>query len=118
MKKLMTGALLAGAPLLAMAQTTNAFSIIGVFQKMMKIAVPMLITFAVIYFIYGVVKYVVSSDSDEKGKAKEVVIRGVVGLFVIVSIWGLVAIIQSTFGIGAGGSLNQSQIPGVDLINY
>ncbi len=114
MKKIMTGALLAAAPLLVMAQTT-AFSILGVIGNLMKILIPMLITAAVLYFIYGVVAYVVAHDADEKGKAKGVVIRGVIGLFVIVSIWGLVGIIQSTFGIGAGGTIGQDQIPGVSF---
>ncbi len=114
MKKIITGALLAGAPILAMAQTT-AFSILGVVQNMMKIIIPMLITAAVLYFIFGVVKYVVAADADDKGKAKDIVIRGIIGLFVIVSIWGLVGIIQSTFGIGAGGTITQDQIPGVSF---
>ncbi len=113
----MTGALLSATPLLAMAQT-NAFSILNVVGKMMKIIIPMLITAAVLYFIFGVVKYVVSSDSDDKGKAREVIIRGIIGLFVIISIWGLVGIIGNTFGIGVGGSLTGEQIPGVSAINY
>lgn len=114
MKKFFTGALLAGAPVLVLAQT-NAFSILGVISNIMRIAIPLLITAALLFFIYGVVKYVIAKNSDDKGEARSVIVRGLIGLFVILSIWGLVGVIQSTFGIGSGGDIDSSNIPGVDF---
>jgi len=114
MKKIITGAFLAFVPVLAMAQTT-IFSILGVVKNFLDIAIPILITAALAYFIFGIIKYVVAADADDKAKARDIVVRGILGLFIIVSVWGLIGIIQSTFGVGAGGSLNREQIPGVSF---
>jgi hypothetical protein len=63
-------------------------------------------------FIWGVVKYVVSADNEEKRtQAKYVMVYGVVGIFVIFSIWGIVALFSNVFGIGIGGGPTWNQIP-------
>ncbi len=58
------------------------------------------VTFATIYFIWGVVQYVLSPDSvEERKKSKQVMLWGILSLFVIVSVWGIVAAVRSLFGI-------------------
>lgn len=106
MKKILTGAMLAFMPVLVMAQA-NAFSILGVIRNLLNVLIPILITAALVYFIWGVISYVIAKDADDQAKAKSVITRGVIGLFVILSIWGLIGIIQSTFGIGAGGNVEE-----------
>lgn len=57
-----------------------------------------LISVAVIIFLWGVVKYIKSSDSeDERKKAKDFIVYGIIGLFVMISVWGLVGILSGTF---------------------
>jgi hypothetical protein len=114
MKKIITGAILAAAPVMVMAQTT-IFSLLGVVKNVLNILIPLLITAALAYFIYGIIKYVVAADADDKAKARDIVVRGILGLFVIVSVWGLIGVIQSTFGIGSGGdvSVESGTIPTV-----
>lgn len=62
----------------------------------------LVISLAVIAFIYGVVQFIRNADNPEKrtegGKA---IAWSIVGLFVIFSIWGIVAFIQNTLSIGA-----------------
>lgn len=115
MKNIYKGSLLLLAtPLLAFAQTTFG-TILGTIGGLINTIIPILIAAGLAYFIYGVIMFVIAGDADKKEGARKIVIQGIIGLFVIVSIWGLVGIIQSTFGVGTGGSLNQSQIPGVQL---
>ncbi len=57
--------------------------------------VPILITLAVVYFIWGVVQYVLGSSEDAKKEGRDRMIWGLIGLAVIVSIWGLVAILKN-----------------------
>lgn len=102
-------------PGLAFAQGANAFSILGTIGNIMQILIPLLITAALLVFIYGVVRYVISKDEEGTSKAKSIIFRGLIGLFVILSIWGLVGVIQSTFGIGAGGDLDSNNIPGISF---
>lgn len=114
MKKIVTAFALAAVPSFALAQA-NAFGILGTISNLMRIIIPLLITAALIYFIYGVIKFVIAKTGDDKGEAKDIVVRGIIGFFVILSIWGLVGIIQSTFNIGSGGEVGRDNIPGVNL---
>ena len=61
--------------------------------------VYLLISVAVVVFLWGVVGYIKSSDSEEERiKAKDFIMYGIIGLFVIISVWGLVSILTGTFG--------------------
>ena len=58
--------------------------------------VTLLVSVAVVTFIYGVFKFV-KSEGEDKQAGREFMFWGIVGLFVMVSVWGLVGILQSTF---------------------
>jgi hypothetical protein len=77
--------------------------ILGVVSQIFGIIIPLLVTVAVIYVIVNVIKYTTASDEDSQATARKGITSGVIALFVIVSIWGLVAILNQTFGIGQGG---------------
>ncbi len=63
--------------------------------------IPLLFSIALAVFFYGVVKYVIAGDgTDSREEGRWFMIYGVVGLFVMVSVWGLVAVISNTFTIG------------------
>lgn len=83
---------------------TNAMAILGVISSIMAVIIPILITLAVIYVIVGVIKYATAKEEKTQDEARKTIISGVIALFVIVSIWGLVAIINNTFGVGQSGS--------------
>ena len=82
--------------------------------------IQILIAFAVIYIIYNVVRFIVSGSSDEKRKEyQNGILWGIVGLFVILSIWGLVRILTNTFRTDTTAPTNQyprvqypDQVPG------
>lgn len=61
--------------------------------------VPLLFAFAMVVFIYGVVKFIRESDSKQKEEGKNFMIWGIIGLFVMVSVWGLVNVLNVTFGV-------------------
>lgn len=106
MKKLLKGSVIAAAlmPVLAFAQA-DAFSLLRTIKNFINQATPVLISAAVLYFIYGVVRFVIAADADDKEKARGVVIQGIIGLFVIVSLWGLVFFIGNTVGVGPTGGV-------------
>lgn len=71
---------------------------------------PLLISISVIVFIIGVIKYVSKGDdSSAREEGRNFIIYGLVGLFVIVSVWGLVGVLQGTFGIGNSTFIPQLQ---------
>lgn len=63
--------------------------------------VPIIFTLAFIYFILGVIKYVISDSEKDKEKGRKFMIWGIVALFAMVSVWGLVKVIGNTFGLTA-----------------
>ena len=62
-----------------------------------------LVSAAVLFIVYNVVWYLVKGkDSAEKGTAGLNILYGISGLFVIVSIWGIVNILTNTFKTTTG----------------
>ena len=86
------------APFIASAATIQ--SILTVFNQILNYIIPILITLAVVYFIWGVIQYTLSTDEEKKKKARSMIIQGLIGLFVIISFWGIVRVISNTIGVG------------------
>ncbi len=65
--------------------------------------IPLLITVAIVIFIWGVVQFIGNADNEEKRKkGREFMVWGIVSLFLIVSVWGIVHILTNTFGVSFG----------------
>ena len=60
---------------------------------------PVLIILGVVYFVWGVVMFVISDSEEAKTKGKDSMIMGIIGLAVILGMWGLVFIVIRTFNI-------------------
>ncbi|HEY4501969.1 MAG TPA: hypothetical protein VJJ20_02785 [Candidatus Paceibacterota bacterium] len=102
MKKiLISSALLFAAPLAAFAQTlqplANLVSSIG---ALVGALVPILITAALVVFFWGLIRYLwPSGGKSNVAGAKQLMIWGIITLFVMVSIWGIVRLAQSALGV-------------------
>ncbi|MFT5280904.1 MAG: putative membrane-anchored protein [Flavobacteriaceae bacterium] len=89
-------------PAVVMAQSRTTQDLDGSLETvagLLGMLVKVLIALAVIYFIVGVIEYITADDEDKKKKARDRMIYGIIGIFVIVSIWGLVAILRNTFDL-------------------
>ena len=115
MKKILAIVLASASPVMALAQYNPSQGITGLFTlagNLLKMALPLIISLAVVWFIYNVFRFVIASSSDEeKAKAKTQMVWGIVAIFVMVSIWGLVAILQSTFGTSGVTTTIGNQLP-------
>ncbi len=60
--------------------------------------VPILIAIAFIVFLYGVYEYFIlgAAEEDKRKEGRQFVLWGVIGFVIIVSIWSIVNIVQST----------------------
>lgn len=63
--------------------------------------VPVLVALGVVYFIWGIVQYVIADGEEAKKKGKDRMIYGIIGFAIIVGLWGLVNIVVNTFGLSA-----------------
>ncbi len=89
-------------PVVASAQAYggNINNLLGSVTTIVNNLVGLLMTLAVIAFFWGLVKYIWNAgDEDKRKDGRHMMIWGVVALFVMVSIWGLVNFIGDTFSI-------------------
>ena len=74
--------------------------------------VPLLAVVALLVFVFGVVRFIRSTGSEtDMQKNKAILVWGVIGLFVLFTIWGIVAFFRSELGFGDSSSL------GIPLLN-
>jgi hypothetical protein len=114
MKKIITAAALAFAPVFAFAQNTttqDALGILKVISNIINFLIPLAIAAGVLYFIWGVVQYITAKDEESQGAARKTMISGIIGLFVIVAMWGLVSVIRNTFELNGQNNLTSDDIP-------
>lgn len=73
----------------------SAFSLVN------SVLIPLAFTLCLLYFFWGVAKYIREGASSEKAaeEGKRIMIWGVVGLFVAFSIWGIVVFIRNELGL-------------------
>jgi|TARA_B100001079_G_C16186375_1_gene415202 uncharacterized membrane protein YfcA len=62
--------------------------------------VLLLFVLAVAYFFWGLAEFIwKSSDKEGRETGKEHMLWGIIGLFIMASVQGIIAIIEGTFGI-------------------
>ncbi|MEK9132050.1 MAG: pilin [Patescibacteria group bacterium] len=85
-------------PALALAQYTvnNSGDLYTTTLNVINRVVTIIIALAVVYTIYGAFKYAFG-DEENKANYKNNILYGLIALFVMVSIWGLVNILTGTF---------------------
>ncbi len=114
MKKYTLAALgLLALPFLANAQA-SVQSLLTLVGTILTSLVPIAIGLAVVLFLFGVVKYVAAGD-DEAGRSsgRQLMLWGIVALFVMVSVWGLVSLLGTTVGVTQGGTGTVPTLPAV-----
>lgn len=101
-------------PLLAFAQNQSVRDIDDAGQFIINIIndvlVPVLFAIAFIVFLWGAFKtFIMGAQSEEtKEQGKNLMLWGLIGFFVMVSIWGLVNILTGSVNIDT----KQGQLPG------
>lgn len=92
-------------PMITFAANTECTTLNGIGKIICQISqilnsiVPALLALGVVYFVWGVVQYVIAGGDEAKKKGRDQIIYGLIGLTVIVAMWGFVGIITSTFGL-------------------
>jgi cbb3-type cytochrome oxidase subunit 3 len=68
-------------------------NIIGVIDAL----IPLLISVAMVIFFVGLIQYIYNSgDAHGHGKSKELILWGLVALFVLMSLWGILDLAKTS----------------------
>ena len=62
--------------------------------------IPLIFSLAFVSFLWGVFSFMTAEDKTKKEEAKNTMLWGMIGLFVMVSLWGIIDIVSKTVGVG------------------
>lgn len=89
----------------ATTPVTDLTTLLCKIGQLLSAVVPVLVALGVVYFVWGVITYVIASDEEAKKSGKMRMIYGIIGLAVIVALWGIVRILTKTFDVGNSGTV-------------
>ncbi|MDD5318289.1 MAG: hypothetical protein PHF79_00495 [Candidatus Pacebacteria bacterium] len=104
-------------PFLALAQTSGAsgvFSLLATATALINQLLPFIISLTVLVFLWGILMYVTSgADTEKRAEARGYMIWGIIALFVMVSVWGLVNILAKSIPGLDNTPINAPSLPNV-----
>ena len=91
-------------PTLIFAQNLGWFrTVTTAIADVVNALVPIMITLAFVVFVWGLITFILASgDEAAKDEGKRRMIWGVIALFIIISIWGIIALLQTMTGTAGG----------------
>jgi hypothetical protein len=110
-------------PLVSSAQgivsTTPQQGIIGLIQfanTALNDVMVLFITLAIVVFFWGLIQYIIKSG-EERAAGLTTIFYSIIAIFIMVSIWGVIHLLQATFGVNNSNSAEtpaQIQIGGTN----
>ncbi len=99
--------------------TSGSTGVSGFLTKLsgwLVVLVTIVIAIGLLTFLWGVVGYITAgADEEKRGQARNLMIYGIIGLFVMVAVWGLVYLVGSIIGVKPGGGVDLPGVPGVGV---
>jgi len=76
------------------------------------VLIPLAFAICLLYFFWGVSKYIKAEAEGQKGadEGKAIMWRGIVGLFIAFTVWGIIIFIRSELGIPDVQNVNKSGV--------
>lgn len=88
-------------PILALAQTFNPNYIDSIIDKgtgWLNTALTVVMVLMTLFFLISVLRYIMEKDAGKLAERRKVMLNGVIGLFVALSVWGIIAIAGNILG--------------------
>ena len=78
----------------------NFSELAKLFTDLMRVAIPVISSLALLVFIWGLVKFISRVGGDEKAiiEGKKLMIWGLIALFIMISIWGILRFFYGSLG--------------------
>ena len=92
-------------PSLALAQGRGLEGTMGTVMQLLNGAIGLLVLLAIVGFFWGVIKYMFGDGGTAKSEGLKFMMYGIITIFVMVSIWGIIKLLQDTVDVGGGPSV-------------
>jgi len=89
----------------------SLYGVVAAFKNISTGIYSSLIVIALIAFSFGIIKTLFSSDAKSKAEGLKGIGFGIIALFAMVGIWGLVSFLSANLGIGVGGDIPTPGVP-------
>jgi len=91
-------------PFIASAANASAASglngTLALFNNLFNNMIALFITLAIVVFFWGLIKYLWSMEQENAHEGLKIMFWGLIAIFVMVSIWGIIRLLQTTFAVG------------------
>lgn len=74
-----------------------------------SVLIPLIFAVAFLFFLWNVLQFMRSAENTQKEEAKQRMGWGIIALFVMVGVWGIITILSGTLGIKASVPFLQTQ---------
>lgn len=103
-------------PFIASAQAALSplVNIVNAIGYIVNLLIPIVIAIALLVFFWGLVQYIRASGKGH-AQGRNTMIAGLVSLFIMVSVWGIVNLAQGALGVN--GSIKTQSAPSVQSSN-
>ena len=104
MKKIISAAsfITLALPSFAFAAGNDLQSLIYEAGQILNTLIPLLILATLVAFFWGLLKYVWGGGEEAHKEGRNIMMAGIAALFVMVSVWGIIRLVQNTL-LGGGG---------------
>lgn len=83
----------------------NFSELVCILVSILNSLIPVIIGIGLIVFLWGLALFILAAGDEKKIESgKNLMIYGIIGLFVMTSVWGLIRVVYSTF-FGGGAAL-------------
>lgn len=91
------------APLVVLA-ANNLEGALNTFGDLVRTATPIVVALALLGFFWGLAMYIFSGagNKEKRKEGLQIMLWGILALFVMISVFGIVNTLQATLGVGGG----------------
>lgn len=90
----------------------DLFGILTILADLINLATPIVVALALLYFFWGLATYILNASNEEKKKdGRNIMIWGILALFIMVSVWGIINVVRDTFQLNN----NNINVPGIEI---
>lgn len=83
----------------ALASAATLTDTLVFFSTFLNGVIGLFITLAIVVFFWGLIRYLWSMSTEDAHESLKLMFWGVIAIFVMVSIWGIIRLLQSTLKV-------------------